>query len=50
MGQFEFAWKGCGFSRAITIAKSIAALAAADEILKLTHYRVGRARPYNPVP
>jgi TolB protein len=40
MGQFEFALKGRGFSRAVSRAKSIAALAAEGNVsFKLTHYQ-----------
>jgi hypothetical protein len=48
VGQFEVALKGHGFSRAVTAAKSMAALAAAGMLsFKLTHYQILRPRPEN---
>jgi hypothetical protein len=41
-GQFGFALKGHGFSRAVTAAQSIAASRWGNVSFKLTHHRNGR--------
>jgi hypothetical protein len=38
LGQFEFALKGRGFSRAANASKSIAALAAAGRVFQTDHH------------